>query len=294
MNTDTTFSSKTGSSKTVIITGGNTGIGLATAKQIAAQGHHVIIGCRNQQKAESAIASVAGDIGTGRIDFCPLDLATFDSIHDFATKILAENPTIDVLINNAGAFPTKQAHTENGFEFQFGVNYLGHFLLTQLLLPALKKADDARIIHVSSIMHALGSIDFDSFRGNERYSGTKAYAQSKLANLMFSNELAKRLKAQPDTAHITSNAMHPGGVDSDIYRDMPKFLHTVLRQFLISTERAGNYIKDMALSDQWKHRSGEFAVAHGPRYVSRRSKSATVSEKLYQQSQAMTALAECV
>lgn len=280
--------------KTVVITGGNTGIGLATATQIAQQGHRVIIACRNQTKAEEAIASIAGQIGNGSIEYQHLDLASFDSINTFADSFLKSESTIDVLINNAGAYPTQQSYTQEGFELQFGVNYLGHFLLTQLLLPVIKKASDARIVHVSSIMHALGKIDFDTFKGRPKYSGTAAYAQSKLANLMFSNELSEKLKQQADTAHITSNAMHPGGVDSDIYRDMPKAFHAVLRNFLITTERAGKYIADMALSPSWKERTGEFVVAHGPRYVSRRSKNKAVSQKLYEQSQELTMCDTCL
>lgn len=236
---------------------------------------------------EQAIASVTGQLGNGHIEYQQLDLASFDSIRHFAATLLDKDTPIDVLINNAGAYPTQQAYTKEGFEFQFGVNYLGHFLLTQLLLPALKNTEEARIIHISSIMHAFGKIDSNTFKGRKRYSGLSAYAQSKLANLMFSNELAERLRDHPDTAHITSNAMHPGGVDSDIYRDLPKPVHAVLRKFLISTERAGKYIADMALSPEWHHRTGEFAVAQGPRYVSGRSKNVSESKKLYQQSETL-------
>lgn len=266
-------------SKTVVITGGNTGIGLATATQIAARGHKVIIACRDQSKALDAIAKIKQQQADADVEFRVLDLASFDSIHAFAAALLAEHPSIDVLINNAGAYPTKQQFTKEGFEFQFGVNYLGHVLLTQLLLPALQQSGDARVIHLSSIMHNLGKIDFDSFKGRKRYSGTSAYGQSKLANLMFSNELAKRLPAS-----VTSNALHPGGVDSDIYRELPNWLYQILRLFLISTERAGRFVTNMALSPDWRGRTGEFKSAHGPLPVSRHSRNAELSRRLYEKS----------
>lgn len=266
-------------SKTIVITGGNTGIGLATATQLVAQGHTVVIACRDESKAQEAIAGIKRQQADADVVFRSLDLASFQSIRAFAAELLATYPSIDVLINNAGAYPTKQQFTAEGFELQFGVNYLGHVLLTQLLLPALQQTGDARIIHLSSIMHNLGKIKFDSFKGRKRYSGTAAYGQSKLANLMFSNELAARLPAG-----VTSNAVHPGGVDSDIYRELPSWLYRVFRLFLISTERAGRFVVDMALSPSWQGRTGEFKSAHGPLPVARRSRNVALSRRLYEES----------
>jgi NAD(P)-dependent dehydrogenase (short-subunit alcohol dehydrogenase family) len=263
----------------IVITGGNTGIGMATAANLCARGHAVIIACRNQTKAQEAIERIRAQQPDADIEARSLDLASFASIRRFAEQLMADFSTIDVLINNAGAYPTRQQFTEEGFEFQFGVNYLGHVLLTQLLLPALGGSSDARIVHLSSIMHNLGKIDFSSFKGRKRYSGTSAYGQSKLANLLFSNELAKRLPAS-----ITSNAVHPGGVDSDIYRELPSALHWFLRLFLISTKRAGAYVADMAVSPTWQGRTGEFKSAHGPLPVSRQGRDAALAERLYLES----------
>ncbi|HVK98595.1 MAG TPA: SDR family oxidoreductase [Dongiaceae bacterium] len=270
--------------KTVVITGGNAGIGLATAQHLAQQGQRVILACRDQAKAERAIQGILRQTPNADVRFYPLDLASFDSIRQFATRVQQDFPSIDALINNAGAYPTQQQFTRDNFELQFGVNYLGHFQLTHLLLPALQKAGTARIVHLSSIMHNLGRIDFDSFRGRKRYSGTSAYAQSKLANLLFSNELARRLPAG-----VTSNALHPGGVDSEIYRDLPGWLYKIfLKPFLITADRAARLIADMALGENWRGKSGQFKSAHGPLPVSRHARNLDLSRRLYEESCALS------
>lgn len=272
--------------KTVVITGANTGIGFATARHIAGRGHQVILACRNRGRAERAAESLRSEAPQGAVAFRELDLSSFDSIHRCADALRSQYPRIDVLVNNAGIFPTRQRFTEEGFEQQIGVNYLGHFLLTHLLVPTIQELDDGRIIHLSSIIHNLGSIDFGTFRGRKRYRGIVAYGQSKLANLMFSNELARRLPA-----NVTSNALHPGGVDSEIYRELPRLLYKALRLILISPERAGRYIADMAVSPGWRGRTGEFRSAHGPLPVSRRSTDADLSRRLYEESCELTSVA---
>ena len=269
--------------KTVIITGGNSGIGYATAEAILADGQRVILACRNAAKADEAIASLKAAVPGADVVFEPLDLGSFQSIHSFSQRLQQAGTPIDVLINNAGALPTQQQFTEDGFELQFGVNYLGHFLLTHQLLPLLQQADNARIIHLSSIAHLMGRINFNSFRGSRFYSGLLAYGQSKLANLLFSNELARRLPPG-----MTSNALHPGGVDSDIFRDLPGPVRAGIKPFLISPERAGQFIADMALSPQWNNRSGEFKSAHGPLPVSPLSRRRRLSRQLYEESCGLT------
>lgn len=273
------------SSKIILITGGNTGIGLATAKLLAQQGHRLILACRDLEKAERARREISGAAPKAEVFLYALDLANLDSVRACAAAVMNDFPQLDVLINNAGLVPTKQQFTHEGFEMQFGVNYLGPFLLTHLLLPALEKAPEARIVNLSSIMHHFGKIDFDSFRGKPKYSSIGAYGQSKLGNLMFSNELSRRLPA-----HVLSNAVHPGGVDSDIYRELPKPVHAVLRLFLITTERAGRYIANMAVGNEWAGRTGEFKSAHGPLPVAARSRDRSISEKLYAESCRLTGI----
>lgn len=269
--------------KTIVITGGNTGIGLATAKQLAERGGRVILACRDQQKAAAARQSILQLAPSAEVQLYPLDLASLESVRQFAAQVMQANPVIDVLINNAGAYPTKQCYTQEGFEFQFGVNYLGHFLLTHLLMPSLMAAGEARIINLSSLMHILGKIDYDSFKGRAHYVAARAYGQSKLANAMFSRELAQRLPAG-----ITSNALHPGGVDSDIYRDLPGWVHNIMKRFLISPDRAGIFIADMALAEGWKGRSGEFKSAQGPLPILRAVKDDAQCRRLYEESCILT------
>ena len=265
--------------KTVLITGGNSGIGLAIAMEIVSKGAQVVLACRNQIKAAAAKQKILNILPDADIQIYPLDLASFASIKKFSNLFIAEHSKLDVLINNAGVLSEEQLFTEEGFELQFGVNYLGHALLTHLLLQVLKRACDARIIHLSSIMHNLGRIDFNSFRGRKTYSGTAAYCQSKLANLLFSNELSRRL---PST--ITSNAAHPGAVNSDIYLEWPKLIYTIIKPFLISPRRAASLITEMGLSDDWKGKTGYFKSAYGPLPISRAAQDKKLGSRLYEES----------
>ena len=263
--------------KIVILTGGSRGIGAATAREMAPDGPHLILCARTAEACEGTKAAVEA-LGA-KAECHGFEVADTEVTKAFIDDIIARHGHVDVLINNAGAYPTRQQFTQEGFELQFGVNYLGHFLLTHLLLPALQVSGDARIVHLSSIMHHLGKIDESTFKGRKKYSGTAAYGQSKLANLLFSNALAKRLPSD-----ITSNAVHPGGVDSDIYRELPTLVYKILRLFLISTERAGAYVADMAVSPKWQGRNGEFKAAHGPLPVSRRGRDAALADELYEKS----------
>ena len=270
-------------SKTILITGGNAGIGLATTKALAGRGHRVIIACRNANKAGEAIRLIQGELPNAQVSFRSLDLASLEGTRHFAQTFLEDSPSLHALINNAGIYPNAQQFSQDGYEAQIGVNYLAPFLLTHLLLPALNRSGNARIVHLSSLMHNLGKIDYDSFRGREKYSATSAYAQSKLANVMFSNELARRLPGS-----VTSNALHPGGVDSEIYRHMPSLLYRFLRLFLISPQRSGAYIANMAVDDQWFGRTGNFTSAHGPLPVAPRSRNLEKCETLYEESCRLT------
>ena len=240
--------------------------------------------CRNPDKAEKARQEILNAVPDADVAVRILDLSSLDSVRQFATAIENEFPVIDTLINNAGVMPMHQEHTQDGFEMQFGVNYLGHFLLTHLLLPILSKSPDARIIHMSSLGHLLGSIRPKTFRGRQRYlMGLSSYGQSKLANVMFSNELAAVLPP-----NVKSNAVHPGFVDSDFFRNIPKFVYVIWRKILVSPEISANFTVDMALADTWKDRTGEFVSAQGPLPKSPRLKNTITSKKLYELSCRLT------
>lgn len=265
----------------VLITGANTGIGLATAKRLVQSGADVILACRNLTKAKAAQDELLKLGGSGQVDLIELDLNSLASVKSAAELVKERYGSIDVLVNNAGIFGESLNQTVDGYEQQFGVNYLGPFLLTQLLLPALQAAQAGRIIHLSSIMHWLGHINPESFQQSSgTYHAVSAYGQSKLANLLFSHALARQLEGST----VTSNALHPGGVNSDIYRDVPKLQYVVMRPFLIPTSRPAELITKMAIGHEWATKNGQYVSAHMPSWQSPHAKNTQLGDQLYQQS----------
>ncbi|XP_037133806.1 retinol dehydrogenase 13-like isoform X2 [Syngnathus acus] len=212
--------------KTVIITGANTGIGKETAQELAKRGGRIIMGCRDMEKCEAAAKEIRGNTLNPHVYACHLDLASVKSIREFADRIKEKEQRVDVLINNAGVMRCPAWKTEDGFDMQFGVNHLGHFLLTNLLLDRLKESAPSRVINLSSLAHLVGKIDFEDLNWERKKFDTKqAYCQSKLANVLFTRELAKRLQG----TGVTVNAVHPGVVSTELGR------HTGLHQSQFST-----------------------------------------------------------
>ncbi len=198
-----------------LVTGANSGLGLETARALAAHGATVVLACRSPQKATAARAQLLGDLAHqssasphGAIDCLTLDLADLASVAAAADTLAQRYGRLDLLINNAGVMAPPRTLTRDGFELQFGTNHLGHFALTQALLPLLKDQTDARVVNVTSGAQYFGRIDFDDLQGERRYDRWKAYSQSKLANVMFTLELQRRL----DSANIGIRALaaHPG------------------------------------------------------------------------------------
>nr|XP_042911081.1 retinol dehydrogenase 12-like [Parasteatoda tepidariorum] len=202
--------------KTVIITGGNTGIGKETALGLSKRGAKVIIACRDTSKGEEAAQDIKEKVPSAAVYVKQLDLSSFASIRKFAKQILKTEQRIHILINNAGVASCPKSLTEDGFEMQFGVNHLGHFLLTNLLLERLKASAPARIINVSSILHTIGEIDLDDINMDRNYGPIAGYNRSKLANILFTRELAKRLEG----TGVTTYCLHPGFVHTDITRHL--------------------------------------------------------------------------
>jgi NAD(P)-dependent dehydrogenase (short-subunit alcohol dehydrogenase family) len=208
--------------KTVLITGGSTGIGASTATRLAELGARLVVGCRDIEKGRFCFANHSQ---AANIDIFPLELGSFTSIRAFAAQVLIRYAKVDVLINNAGLIPRKYSLTEDGYELTFGVNFLGHFLLTQLLLDRLITSKPARIIHVSSTAHTRATPEIEAFFASSKAPGRKFkwmkhYSQSKLANILYSNWLAEQLRG----TGVTSNALHPGLVNTDIVRGFPDWM----------------------------------------------------------------------
>ena len=245
--------------KTVVITGGNSGIGKETAVDLARRGARVIIGCRNLQKGEEALKEIKERSGNSNVFLEELDLASLKSVRTFADKILSLESRVDVLINNAGVLMCPYQKTKDGFEMQFGTNHLGHFLLTMLLLDRLKRSQPSRIINVSSYGHRMGSdkINFADINFEKSYDSWAAYYNSKLANVLFTRELSKRLEG----THVTVNALHPGAVSTELQRHMffSSFWFYPIRWYMFKTAEQGAQTSiHCAVSEEMDGVSGKY------------------------------------
>ncbi|KAK9736887.1 short chain dehydrogenase [Popillia japonica] len=214
--------------KVTIVTGANTGIGKETAAELARRGAKVYMACRDLKRCEEAREEIVVDTKNKHVYCRKCDLASLESIREFVSRFLKEQEKLHILINNAGVMRTPNSKTKDGFEMQLGVNHLGHFYLTNLLLDKLKSSAPSRIINVSSIAHKRGEINKEDLNSDKKYNAGEAYAQSKLANLLFTRELSKKL----DGTGVTVNAIHPGIVDTEIIRHM-SFFNSWLAAILI-------------------------------------------------------------
>jgi retinol dehydrogenase-13 len=243
---------------TVIVTGANSGMGLATTVELARKGAHVIMLCRSQPRGELALVEARRQSGSERIELMLCDLGSLASIRAFADGFLAKHKVLDVLVNNAGVVTVKRQTTSDGFEAMTGVNHLGHFLLTQLLLEALIRAPQGRIVNVSSGAHKIGRFDFDNPYLTRGYSVWRGYSQSKIANIWFTRELAKRLAG----TEVTVNALHPGAVGTNIGVDRDtgfgKAVHSLLRPFFLTPAQGAETAIYLASSPDVRAVSGEY------------------------------------
>ncbi|XP_011180062.2 retinol dehydrogenase 12 isoform X2 [Zeugodacus cucurbitae] len=206
----------TANGKVVIITGANSGIGAETALDMAKRGARVYMACRDMAKCERVRQRIISETRNDEVYALKLDLASMNSIREFVIEFKKRETRLDILINNAGIMGCPRMLTKDGFEMQIGVNHMGHFLLTNLLLDWLKKSTPSRIVVVSSLAHVWGKIKKDDLNSEKNYKPQKAYSQSKLANILFTRELAKRLTG----TGVTVNALHPGVIATDITRNM--------------------------------------------------------------------------
>jgi NAD(P)-dependent dehydrogenase (short-subunit alcohol dehydrogenase family) len=201
-----------------LVTGANTGIGFEIARGLLEKGATVVLGCRDVKKGEAARAQLTASTGNTNAVVMQVDLANLSRLRNFLVKFEAQFKRLDVLVNNAGLWPSTRRKTEDGFELTFGVNHLGHFFLTQALRPLLERSSPARVVVLTSSMHATAQMDFDDpqFKVRRHHGGT-AYAQSKLANVLFTLALSRRLEG----TGVTVNAVHPGVVATELAREAP-------------------------------------------------------------------------
>lgn len=217
--------------KTIVVTGGNSGIGFEAARELARKRAHVILACRDLAKARDAIAQIHALQPSVSLEAMQLDLASLESVHRFARDFQAKGVPLDVLCNNAGVMAIPYRKTAEGFEMQLGTNHLGHFALTGLLLEQLLAAPAARVVNVSSTAHKMGRMSFDDLQGERRYAKWIAYAQSKLANLLFTYELQRRLEAAG--AATISLACHPGYSATNLQHAGPRMTGSRVAGFVM-------------------------------------------------------------
>jgi NAD(P)-dependent dehydrogenase (short-subunit alcohol dehydrogenase family) len=217
------------SGRVAVVTGANSGLGLVTARELARAGAKVVFTARDQAKADGARAEITKSVPGADLDPRILDLASLDSVREFATAVAADHPVVDLLINNAGVMMPPRSETADGFELQFGTNHLGHFALTGLLLDALTAAGDgARVVIVSSLEHKPGKLRFDDLQHTRGYSARGAYQQSKFANAVFGIELDRRLRAAGSP--VISVLAHPGYSATNLQTTGPTFpMSAILR-----------------------------------------------------------------
>jgi retinol dehydrogenase 12 len=271
------------SGKNFLITGANTGIGLATAAAIAGRGGRTFLACRSSQKGEAAVASITATYGSEAASFLLLDLADLASVRACASQFRSLGEPLHVLINNAGV-AGRRGLTADGFELMFGVNHIGHFALTSALLDCLI-ASRARIVNVSSDAHYQAKgIDFDAVRRRTRnITGMPEYSVSKLCNVLFSQELARRL----DGTGVASHALHPGVVASDIWRRVPWPVRPLVTRRMLTTEQGARTSVYCATSAELAAVSGRFydnCAEREPSPVATRE----LGEQLWQRSQEWT------
>lgn len=282
--------------KTVIVTGSNTGIGKATAVELAKRGARVILACRNQVRGEVAATVVKRESGSKNVAFMQLDLASLKSVRSFAEAFLKTEDRLDILINNAGI--SLHGTTEDGLGLMFGVNHIGHFLLTNLLLDRLKECAPSRIVTVASYLHNFGKLDFDCLRKHkefglgESYIDTvKIYSHSKLCNVLFTHELAKKLQG----SNVTCYSLHPGAVDTDLARYMNKTLRRFVYRpiaalFFKDVEAGAQTTLHCALQEGIESLSGRYFSNCAVQKGSAKAQDDALAKKLWEVSETLSGL----
>lgn len=276
--------------KTVLVTGGTSGIGRATALGLAALGARVAITGRDIGRAEAAAVEIRRTTGNPEVDAFGADLSSQAEVRRLASDVLDAYPRLDVLVNNAGGYWATRHVTADGLEHTFAVNYLAAFLLTDLLLDRLKASAPARVVTVASNAQSLGTLDFADLQGERRYSGQTAYNQSKLASVMFTHELARRLEG----TGVTATVLHPGVVNSGFGAEDPsrifKFLVPFWRPFMKTPQQGAATSIYLASSPEVEGLTGTYFANGRPQRSSKASYDQRSTTRLWQVSTLLTGL----
>jgi NAD(P)-dependent dehydrogenase (short-subunit alcohol dehydrogenase family) len=281
--------------KTVVVTGANSGIGFETAAALASMGARVLVTARNADKGRAAVAAITQRLpGEGRVQLVVFDLADLASVRHGAAEILDQAPRLDVLVNNAGLVLSERVETVDGYEATFAINHLGPFLLTNLLLERMTASAPSRVVNVASTAHttARKGIPFDDLQSAKHYRGMRVYGQSKLANILFTLELARRFQG----TGLTANSLHPGTVRTGYgrggdARGLLGFGITIASPFFLSAAKGARTSVYLASSPEVERVSGEYFVKCKPRRPRRWAQDAEAAQRLWQVSEELVGLA---
>jgi len=275
--------------RTTLITGGNSGIGLAAAKEIAEAGHHVIISCRSQEKADKAIAEIKAASKKDHVDNIIMDLADLESVKSAAADYKNRFGSLDVLINNAGGHFEKGMKTKQGFEYTIGVNHLGHFLFTHELMDLLKASKDPRILNISSEAHKMGNMDVDDLMYEKNFNHWKAYGRAKLANIMFTYDLAEKYGSEG----ITTHAIHPGPINTNFWKrgtGIKRFFLEIMGAFMLSPDQGADTVVYLATVKKIPGKNGLYWKKREPLESRRVSYNKEVRDQLWKKSEELVGL----
>lgn len=274
--------------KTFVVTGANTGIGKVTALELARRGGHVILACRNRAKTEAVIEEIRGQVPGANVEFVPLDLGDLASVRACAKALLDRNVPIHGLVNNAG-LAGQRGQTKDGFELQFGTNHLGHYLFTRILLDRIVAAGEARIVNVASASHYQAKkIDWDALQQpTKSITAMREYAVSKLANVLFTKELARRLEG----TKVTTYAVHPGVVATEIWKRVPGPARWLIKKFMITPEEGARSSIVCATAPELRLHTGRYYDVGGKeRRPSRLADDVDLAKQLWTKSAEWTGL----
>jgi len=267
--------------KIVLVTGGTSGIGRATALGLATMGAHLAITGRDRERTEDSAREISA-AGDGQVDVFVADLSSQKEVRRLADEVLQTYSRIDVLVNNVGGYWNSRHVTPDGLEHTFALNHLASFLLTNLLLDRLKQSAPARVVTVASNAQAMGRIDFDDLQGERSYSGSRAYNQSKLANVLFTYELVRRLQSSA----VTANALHPGVVSTSFGAEDPRGIQRLIipfaRPFLKTPAQGAATSIHLASAPDLEHVTGHYFVKSKPKRSAKRSYDEAAAARLWQ------------
>lgn len=275
--------------KVCIVTGANSGIGRVTARELARRGARVLMVCRSKERGEEARQALVRESGSEALELFLADLSSLDQVRRVAREIEDAHQSVDLLVNNAGALLSRKSQSPDGFEATLATNHLGPFLLTNLLLDALRAGGSSRVVTVSSAVHIVGEVRIDKLDGGWPYLGLQVYANTKLMNILFTAELARRLQG----SGVRCNSVHPGVVASHFGLGRPGIIslfYRVSRPFIRSAEKGAETVLFLATSPQVGEVTGRYFYNCKPGFTARAARDMDLARRLWQKSEELVGL----